>query len=77
MYLGTALLAMDLVFIRIHPIYGFHVIARIEPTNKSMKPMKDPLNKSINNKYQEYEAYEGPIDKEETYYEETYYGQNE
>jgi len=29
-----------------------------------MKPMKDPLNKSINNKYQEYEAYEGPIDKE-------------
>jgi len=40
---------MDLVFIRIHPIYGFHVIARIEPTNKSMKPMKDPLNKSINN----------------------------
>ena len=51
---------------------GFHVIARIEPTNKSMKPMKDPLNKSINNKYQEYEVYEGPIDKEETYY-----GQNE
>jgi hypothetical protein len=47
MYLSTALLTIALIFIRTPPIYGFHLIARIEPINKSVKPMKDPPHKSI------------------------------
>jgi hypothetical protein len=75
MYLSTALLTIALIFIRTPPIYGFHSIARIEPINKSVKPMKDPPHKGIK-MIKNYEIYEGSMDKDETY-EETYYVQNE